>query len=168
MTARKLDSYLSEPASPLSRLTAAAQGLSTLARIWESVAPIGLARSCRVGHLDDGVLTFYADNGAIASKLNQQLPSLLEKLQKRGGKITGIQIDVQVKIPLTASTSTQKPVISATGLASLKELELNLPESKLKEALTNLIGNQRASQQDETPDSHGGSDNQDEHDRKFK
>jgi hypothetical protein len=167
MTARKLDSYLSEPTSPLSRLTAAAQGLSTLARIWESVAPIGLARSCRVGHLDDGVLTLYADNGAIASKLNQQLPSLLEKLRKRGSKITGIRIDVQVKIPLPVSPYTPKPVISTTGLASLEELELNLPESKLKEALTNLIEHQRESKQDKTPDCHGSGDNQHEHDRKF-
>lgn len=167
MTARKLDSYLSEPTSPLSRLTAAAQGLSTLARIWESVAPIGLARSCRVGHLDDGVLTLYADNGAIASKLNQQLPSLLEKFQKRGGKITGIRIDVQVKIPSPATPYTPKPVISTTGLASLEELELNLPESKLKEALTNLIEHQRESKQGEASDCHGSGDDQHEHDRKF-
>jgi len=167
MTARKLDSYLNEPTSPLSRLTAAAQGLSTLARIWESVAPIGLARSCRVGRLDEGVLTLYADNGAIASKLNQQLPSLLEKLQKRGGKITGIRIDVQVKIPSPATPSISKPVISTTGLASLEELELNLPDSKLKEALTNLIQHQRESKQGEAPDCHGSGDDQYEHDRKF-
>lgn len=167
MTARKLDSYLNEPTSPLSRLTAAAQGLSALAHIWESVAPITLARYCCLGRLDEGVLTVYADNGAIASKLNQQLPSLLEKLQKRGGKITGIRIDVQVKIPLAARPYTPKPIISATGLASLKELEINLPESKLKEALTNLIEHQRQSKQGETPDGHGSGDNEHKHDRKF-
>ncbi len=88
MTARKLDSYLNEAASPLHRLMEAAHVLGALARIWESVAPVGLARSCRVGRLDDSVLTLYADNGAIASKIKQQLPSLLEKFQTRGGKIT--------------------------------------------------------------------------------
>ena len=71
MTARKLDTFLSEKTSPLSRLAQAAQQLSLLSRIWETVAPIGLARSCRVGRLDDGVLTLLADNGAIASKKGQ-------------------------------------------------------------------------------------------------
>jgi hypothetical protein len=152
MTARKLDSYLNEPASPLSRLTAAAQGLSTLARIWESVAPIALARSCRVGRVDNDVLTVYADNGSIASKLNQQLPSLLEKLQQRGGKINGIRIDVQVNMPSPATAYSAKPVISPIALDSLEELQLNLPDSKLKEALTNLIGHHRDSQKDKAPD----------------
>ena len=167
MTARKLDSYLNEPASPLSRLSAAAQGLSTLARIWESVAPIALARSCRVGRVDDGVLTLFADNGSIASKLKQQLPSLLEKFQQRGGKINGIRIDVQVKMPSPARLYTAKPVISPTALSSLSELQLNLPDSKLKEALTNLIGHHRALQQDETPDGDGSGDHEGEHDGKF-
>ncbi len=167
MTARKLDSYLNEPTSPLSRLSAAAQGLSTLARIWESVAPIALARSCRVGRVDDGVLTLFADNGSIASKLKQQLPSLLEKFQQRGGKINGIRIDVQVKMPSPSTPYIAKPVISHTALTSLEALKLNLPDSKLKEALTNLIGHHRALQQDEPPDSDGSGDHEGEHDGKF-
>ena len=89
MTARKLDSFFITPASPLNRLALAAQRLNSISRIWETVAPIGLARFCRVGRLDDGVLTLFADNGAIASKIKQQLPSLLEKLQQRGSEITG-------------------------------------------------------------------------------
>ena len=53
MTSRKLDSFFSESGSPLSRLALAAQRLNVISRIWETVAPIGLARSCRVGRLDD-------------------------------------------------------------------------------------------------------------------
>lgn len=161
MTARKLDSYLSEAASPLHRLMEAARVLDALARIWESVAPVGLARSCRVGRLDDSVLTLYADNGAIASKIKQQLPSLLEKFQKRGGKITGIRIDVQVKSPSSRRGYVQKSAISGEGLASLEKLEADLPDSNLKEALTNLIRHQRESkQQNETADDQGQADNQ--------
>ena len=145
MSARKLDSFLSEASSPLNRLAVAAQKLSALARLWESIAPIGLAPSCRVGHLDNGVLTLYADNGAVASKLMQQLPSLLTKFQQRGGEITGIQVDVQVNMPLTPPLSAPKNAISQHGLTSLKKLELELSESKLKEALTNLIQNQTRS-----------------------
>lgn len=143
MTARKLDTFLSEPASPLNRLARAAQRLNAISRIWETVAPIGLARSCRVGCLDDGVLTLLADNGAIASKIKQQLPSLLEKLQHRGSEITGIQVDVQVKIPSPERVSAPKPGISDQSLASLEKLDAELDDSPLKEALTNLIKHHR-------------------------
>jgi len=139
MTARKLDSFLSVPASPLNRLALAAQRLNSVSRIWETVAPIGLARFCRVGRLDDGVLTLFADNGAIASKIKQQLPSLLDKLQQRGSEINGIRIDVQVKIPSPEPAPRSKQAISPQSLASLKSLDAVLEESPLKEALTNLI-----------------------------
>ena len=139
MTARKLDTFFSEKTSPFSRLAQAAQQLSLLSSIWETVAPIGLARSCRVGRLDDGVLTLLADNGAIASKIKQQLPTFLEKLQQRGVKITGIQVVVQVKIPLADTVVAPKVGISAGGMASLEKLGAELTDSPLKEALTNLI-----------------------------
>ena len=145
MTARKLDSFFITPASPLNRLALAAQQLNSVSRIWETVAPIGLARFCRVGRLDSGVLTLFADNGAIASKIKQQLPSLLEKLQQRGGEITGIRIDVQVKIPLSERATPPKQAISPQSLASLERLDAELEESPLKEALTNLIKHHRGS-----------------------
>lgn len=145
MTARKLDTFLSEPASPLNRLALAAQRLNAISRIWETVAPIGLARSCRVGRLDDGVLTLLADNGAIASKIKQQLPSLLEKLQQRGSEITGIRVDVQVKIPSPERASAPKQGISQQSLANLEKLDNELEDSPLKEALTNLIKRHRES-----------------------
>ena len=145
MTARKLDSFFITPASPLNRLALAAQQLNSISRIWETVAPIGLALFCRVGRLDDGVLTLLADNGAIASKIKQQLPSLLDKLQQRGCEITGIRIDVQVKIPLPERTTPPKQAISPKSLASLERLDAELEESPLKEALTNLIKHHRGS-----------------------
>jgi len=160
MSARKLDSFLHEPSSPLSRLTAAAQRLSALAHLWESIAPFGLARYCRVGRLDDGVLSLYADNGAIASKLNQQLPSLLTKFQQRGGEITGILVDVQVNQPSSKPAAAPKNPISNRGLESLEKLEHELPESALKEALTNLIKHQVGSKQDQPTDGDGQTNNQ--------
>lgn len=129
----------------MNRLALAAQRLNAISRIWETVAPIGLARSCRVGRLDDGVLTLLADNGAIASKIKQQLPSLLEKLQQRGREITGIRVDVQVKIPSPERASAPKQGISQQSLASLEKLDNELEDSPLKEALTNLIKRHRES-----------------------
>jgi hypothetical protein len=163
MTARKLDSFLSEASSPLSRLNAAAQRLGTLAHVWEAIAPIGLARYCRVGRLDDSVLTLFADNGAIASKVLQQLPSLLSKFQQRGCEITGIRVDVQVNLPLSKPAVAPKSAISDQGLASLKKLETDLPESELKVALTNLIRNQIESGQHQSTDGESQADDQQQH-----
>ncbi len=160
MSARKLETFLHEPNSPLSRLTAAAQRLSELAQIWESIAPIGLARYSRVGRIDNGVVTLYTDNGAIASKLNQQLPSLLTKFQQRGGEITGILVDVQVNQPSSKPVTTQKNPISYSGLSCLTQLERELPVSALKEALTNLIRHQIGSNQDQTTDRNRQADDQ--------
>ena len=168
MTARKLDSFLREPGSPLSHLNAAAQRLSALAHLWESIAPIGLARFCQVGRLDDGVLTLYAYNGSIASKLMQQLPSLLIKFQQRGSEITGIKIDVQVNLPSSRPQAAAKNGISNCGLASLKNLALELPESSLKGALTNLIQNQLRSKQGQATDGDCQADDQQQHHREFK
>lgn len=145
MTTRKLETFLSEPTSPLNRLAQAAQQLNSVSRIWETVAPIGLARFCRVGHLDGGTLTLLADNGAIASKIKQQLPTLLEKLQQRGGQITGIRVDVQVKSPSSERLIAPKLGISEQSLASLEKLDAELEDSPLKEALTNLINHHRDS-----------------------
>lgn len=167
MSARKLDSFLSESSTPLGRLTAAAQRLNALTRIWESIAPINLARSSRVGRLDDGVLTLYADNGAIASKLLQQLPSLLTKFQQRGAEITGIRVDVQVNLPLINPAAHPKSAISSQGLASLEKLERDLPDSKLKVALTNLIQHQIESKQDHSTDGERQADDQQQHHREF-
>jgi hypothetical protein len=167
MAARKLDSFLSEPSSALGRLTAAAQRLSALTHAWESIAPINLARSSRVGRLDDGVLTLYADNGAIASKLLQQLPSLLTKFQQRGIEITGIRVDVQVNAPLTKPAPPPKNPISNQGLASLEKLQQDLPESELKVALTNLIRHQIGSKQSQPTDGECQADDQQQHHREF-
>lgn len=145
MKARKLSSFLSESDSVLSRLTAIAQNLQKLSRIWESIAPIHLARSSRVGRLEDGVLTLYADNGAIASKLKQQLPSLLTNFQQRGAKITGIRIDVQVNQTLNSPKKHQKSAISAQSLACVESLTGEIQDTDLKEALTNLIRHQKSS-----------------------
>lgn len=163
MSARKLGSYLNEPATPLSRLNAAAQRLRAFAHIWESVAPIELTRYCRVGRIDEDVLTLYADNGAIATKLNQQLPSLLEKFRKRGGKITGIRIAVQVNAPLTQPKMPAKTGISAAAYAQLSQFSASLEDSPLKHALTNMLRSQARLKQKNSAYGESGADDQEQY-----
>ena len=145
MTARKLQSFFSESASPLHRLAQAANRLLSITRIWESVAPKDLVRACQVGHLKDGVLTLYAYNGAVASKIKHLAPRLVTQLQGRGGQVTGIQVVVQVTVASPKLQKAPKKGVPDTGLNSLKNLESELPDSNLKQAITNLIRHQQRS-----------------------
>jgi len=144
MTARKLSGFLSEPASGLGRLTAEAKRLLALSHVWEAIAPNHLARFSRVGPVKDRVLTLYADNGAVAAKLKQQLPRLLLNFRQRGHDLTAIKVEVQVStVSSRAAAHAPKPGISAAGIASLERLEDDLAPSPLKQALTHLLDRQR-------------------------
>lgn len=165
MTARKLSGFLSEPASGLSRLTAEAKRLLALSHVWEAIAPNSLARLSRVGPVKDRVLTLYADNGAVAAKLKQQLPRFLLNFRQRGHDLNAIRVVVQVnEASRKAVAPPPKPVIPATGLASLEQLEHDLEPSPLKHALTHFLQHQRRRtgrlEQDDAPDRDQAEDHQ--------
>lgn len=161
MTARKISGFLSEPASGLSRLATEAKRLLKLSNVWEAIAPHGLARSSRVGPVKDRILTLYADNGATAARLKQQLPRLLLNFRQRGHDLTAIKVEVQVKtMSLETAKSPRRPSIPATGIASLEKLERDLEPSPLKHALTHLLEHQGQSKQDDAADGDQGKDDQ--------
>jgi hypothetical protein len=150
MTARKLSGFLSEPASGLSRLTAEAKRLLALSHVWEAIAPNGLARFSRVGPVRDRVLTLFADNGAVAAKLKQQLPRFLLNFRQRGHDLTAIRVVVQVNgTSRKPGVARPKPSIPAAGIGSLAQLEHDLEPSPLKQALTHLLAHQRRARLEE-------------------
>ena len=122
----------------LQSLMQQAQKLLALQEIWKQVAPKPLAASSTVGTLRDRTLIVYAHNGATAAKLRQLLPSLLEKIQKRGIEVTAIRVDVQVDVP-HINNKQKDLAVSDKALESLSQLESSLEDSPLKEALHNLI-----------------------------
>jgi chromosomal replication initiation ATPase DnaA len=68
-------------------------------------------------------------NAALATKLKQQLPKLIEALQKRGWQITAIRIKVQVsqqRQPVTVSKQCQ---FSDSALSAFSSLEQSLAKS---------------------------------------
>lgn len=137
MPAHTVRAYLS--ATPtLQALMQQAQKLLALQEAWKQVAPKPLAAASTVGALRAQTLIVYASNGAVAAKLRQLAPSLLEKIQMRGIEVTAIRVDVQVEqmhIP-----NKQKDLsVSAGALDSLAQLELSLVDSPLKNALQTLI-----------------------------
>ena len=72
------------------------------------IAPPQLAQRCALGGFVEGNLTIYADNGAIAAKLRQMLPSLLLKFQAMGYEVTAIRIAVQANY--NSITETERAV----------------------------------------------------------
>lgn len=151
MAAQKIRSYF-HSAPALQSLVDQAQRLIELQRLWEKLAPQPLAKSCKVGNLRQQMLTLLANNGAVASKAKQQLPSLLAKFQAQGIEITAIRIEVQAQSWRSGAKPAKKIAISSAGQASLEQLAQKLEESPLKNSLQAMLKRQkRDAGQDDVP-----------------
>lgn len=137
MPAYPAHSFLSA-APNLQELLQQTQKLLALQQAWNEVAPKSLAAASRVGALRQQTLVVYANNGAVAGKLRQLVPSLLEKIQTKGVEITAIRVDVQVEAPPPGKKPKDLKV-SDNALSSLEKLEQSLEDSPLKNALHTLI-----------------------------
>lgn len=137
MPAQPAHSFLNAAPS-LQGLLQQAQKLLLLQEAWNKVAPKTLAAASRVGAMRQQTLIVYANNGAVAGKLRQLLPSLLEKIQKRGVEVTAIRVDVQVEA-LPPGKKQKDLTVSLNALSSLEKLEQDLADSPLKNALHSLI-----------------------------
>lgn len=141
MSTPKASSFLSLP-SHLQSLAEVAKHLLELQQAYLGLAPKNLAKYSRVGKMERGVLVLYADNGAIAAKLRQILPTLLSKFQRSVTQISSIRVEVQARSPFTEARPQPNKRISGQGLDSLKSLQTRLEEGSLKQALEKLIQHQ--------------------------
>jgi hypothetical protein len=142
MTAQKASFFLSATAR-LQSLAEAAGRLLEVQKVYRGLAaPTSLAEFSKVGAIEHGTLVLLAENGAIAAKLKQQLPTLLGKFKQKGVEITAIRVEVQA----AARREIKRPIydkrIDETGLSSLQKLQHNLEEGPLKEALEKLLVHQ--------------------------
>lgn len=144
MAARSLDAYLNS-AGDLSRLSAHAGRLVKLQRVFEEIAPPYLAASSRVANFKLGKIVIHADNGAVASKLKQMLPSLVDEFSLKGAEVTEIQVKVQPgRAAVQQKRKGQAPAIASSAKAGLNRLAGELPaDSPLKEALERLVRRSR-------------------------
>lgn len=138
MNARKLQSYFGATAT-LAALAGQAERMRTLQQYWEQVAPQPLAETCQVGGARDQVLVLYANNGAIAAKIRQLAPTLLDKFKKNGFEVTAIQVRVQVHRPAPDKKPARRPRIGSVGMASLRQLAERLEASPLRKALERML-----------------------------
>jgi hypothetical protein len=130
--------------------------LAALQRIYAETVPRELAEKSQVACERTGAVVVVAETSAIAHKLKQLIPRVIEKFVKFAPEVTSIHVEVQV-----ASSRDLHPraraVISPSGLSRLRELRDALPDdSQLREALSRMIRHAARSDGED----HGRSENE--------
>ena len=133
---KRLNSYFGA-SQELRQLSLKAEQLLALQRHYEQIAPPSLMRASRALQFEQQTLTLAANNSAMAAKLRQLAPDMIQLFQKRGCEVTRIQVRVQVTLPPAVRAFTPAS-LSATGQKRLNELAVGLPDSPLKNALQRL------------------------------
>ena len=117
-----------------------ARRLNDLQQLLLEATPSALAAATRVTDLKAGTLVVLADNPAVAAKLRQLAPRLLNHVQKQHAEITGIRVGVQVKMhKIKAEDEVTKRPLPPEAIQDLGALAEALPPSSLKSALARLL-----------------------------
>ena len=108
--------------------------LMALQSVLVDVLPGDLATSVSVALVKAGELTLSAENGAVAAKLRQMAPRILIKLRQLGHEITGIRLQVQVR--MRDNPLPQKQIsLSPRARDAINLLSERIESSPLKAAL---------------------------------
>jgi hypothetical protein len=138
MHSKNLHAYLDSAAS-IAALLPQAERLIVLRRIYSKLLPQQLLRSSAIVNYKNENVVIFAENSAIAAKLKLLSPRLVDDFSKRGVEVTGIRVEVQPRQkPLNALTA-KRAKLSAAGAESLQALANRLPDSKLRQAVTEMV-----------------------------
>ena len=124
------------------------QRISRLQHSFADALPPGLNTSCRVAAVEGSTLIIAAANGAVAAKLKQMLPRLLENFRQnktQEQEVTVISVLVQPDFFQPESTPRSGPPREPMPSAMLAELAESLEDSPLKSTLEKIRrGRERA------------------------
>lgn len=144
MPARKLSTLIIDNAG-LTALTRATQCIAALQRLYAVCAPPDMVRASRVVNNRDGMLVIAADNGAVAAKLRQQAPRLLKNMQKQGGEVTGIRVQVQVaRSTMPSRSRPPKTPLSIDFIDNFEKLSKQVKDPDLRSALARFAARRRS------------------------
>lgn len=140
MRARSLEDCLKADGG-IARLTGHAVRLLRLQRVFESAAPRALARSARIANLKLGKLIIHADNGGVAAKIRQIIPTLIGVFHDEAAEVTVIEVKVQPQpAPPLLSLTAGHGLLGDHAKHGLTSLAESLPaDSPLRNALRHLI-----------------------------
>ena len=135
---KSFENYL-EAADGAGKVMAHARLLVKLTHLYQEIAPTHLGQASSLANYKSGIIVIHAVSGAVAAKLRQMAPTLVEGFSKRGVECNGVQVKVQArKINTQSRASTQKPLSSRTS-RTLEGLRDSLPDSPLRSALETLL-----------------------------
>lgn len=118
--------------------------LTFVSRLQQSFAdalPPGLNQSCRVANVEGSTLVIAVANGAVAAKLKQMLPRLLEKFRenkKQEQQVTVISVLVQPEYFRPPPAPQSGPPRAPMPAAKLAELAESLEDSPLKTTIERM------------------------------
>ena len=137
----RLSSYFNA-SQELRQLSHKVDELLALQRHYEQIAPASLVRASHIMQIDLQTLVIAADNGTVAAKLRQLAPGFIQLFQNGGYEITGIQIRVQVTLPI--NTRPPRPTsLTRIGRQQLADFTVKLQDSPLKIALLRLANSKK-------------------------
>ncbi len=144
MPTRKLSALIVDTAG-LTALNQATQRIAALQQLYTACAPPDLIQASRVVNHRNGMLVIAADNGAVAAKLRQQAPRLLKNMQKQGGEVTGIRVQVQVERSSPAArTQAEKALLSIDSIDNFERLSKQVKDPELRSALARFAARRRS------------------------
>jgi hypothetical protein len=138
MHSKNLRAYL-DSAAGIAALLPQAERLIKLRRIYSELVPRQLLRSSAIVNYKQENVVIFAENNAIAAKLKLLSPRLVNDFSKRGVQVTGIRLQVQPRQEPQKEQIQKQAKLSVAGAESLEALARRLPDSKLKQALMEMV-----------------------------
>lgn len=132
---------LLESEANVARLTAHAGRLLDLQRQLEAALPKQLTKVVRVANYRLGKVVIHAANGAVAVKVRQIVPGLVETYRQNGSEVNEIDVKVQpIQAIKPAHVDTKPTVLGDKAKQGLTNLALSLPDdAPLRRALERLV-----------------------------
>ena len=137
MHSKNIRAYL-DSATGIAALLPQAERLIELRRIYSELVPQQLLRSSSIVNYKAQIVVIFAENNAVAAKLKLLSPRLVNDFSRRGVQVTGIRVEVQPRQEAQKAPPPKHALLSAAGADSLGALAKSLPDSKLKQAVTEL------------------------------
>jgi len=112
--------------------------LIALQQIYAEAVPWELAKKSRVAFERSGAVVIVTDTSAVATKLRQLAPRIVDKIVKLVPEVTSIHVEVQVTRESDA-VARRLPQIGPRGRSSWLKLRDALPPSPLRNAVEKLL-----------------------------
>lgn len=140
---RSLQGFL-DSGETLERLHDHALRLQRLQALLHEMLPAPLNTACSVANLKGETLVLLTRSGAVAARLKQTVPTLLQRFAESGVALTAIQVKVGIGSEPEPGRPPTVRTLPDTARESLESLSASLPEgAPLRESIRRLIDRSR-------------------------